>query len=295
MSWFLAARQKRVTPTPATLVASGIGIVALFKLLTGNASAESNTPPKIFGKGPAFVSLCLESSETVNHNTKRLRFKLPQQDAISGLPLTSALLTVSWPKGSWVPVPRPYTPVSASDVPGYLDLLVKQYPNGKASSHIHSLQPGEKLLVAAALRGYPWKTNEFPHITLIAGGAGVTPVYQLAQGIFGNPEDKTAITLIFGINSDQDVLLKDEFEQFSKKFPDRFKVIYTVSHPSQGSPFRKGYVTKELLEEVLQPRRQNTKVFVCGPPAMETSLIGTKFSPGILGQLGYQRDQVYKF
>jgi cytochrome-b5 reductase len=160
---------------------------------------------------------------------------------------------------------------------------------------MHSLQPGEKLFVAAALQGYPWKTNEFPHITLIVGGAGVTPVYQLAQGIFGNPEEKTAITLIYGVNSDQDVLLKDEFEQFSKKFPDRFKAIYTVSHPSLGSPFRKGYVTKELLEEILQPERQNTKVFVCGPPAMETFLIGTKSSPGILGQIGYQRDQIFKF
>lgn len=25
-----------------------------------------------------------------------------------------ALLTVSWPKGSWLPAPRPYTPISSS-------------------------------------------------------------------------------------------------------------------------------------------------------------------------------------
>lgn len=172
---------------------------------------------------------------------------------------------------------------------------MKKYPNGKASTHLHSLQPGEKLLFATALSGYSWKSNEFPHITLIAGGAGVTPVYQLAQGILRNPEDKTAVTLIFGVNSDEDVLFKTEFEQFSKEFPGRFRAVYTVSHPSQGSPFRKGYVTKELLEEEMQSNRQNTKVFVCGPPAMEGSLVGTKSSPGILGQLGYAPDQIHKF
>lgn len=123
----------------------------------------------------------------------------------------------------------------------------------------------------------------------------MTPVYQLAQGILKNPQDKTAITLILGVNSDEDVLLKKEFDTFSKDFPGRFKAVYTVSHPSQGSPFRKGYVTKELLQEVLEPNRQNTRVFVCGPPAMEASLVGQKLSPGILGQLGYSRDQIHLF
>lgn len=58
------------------------------KLMIHNASADSGAPTKVFGGGPAFVSLPLESSEQVNHNTKRLRFKLPQRDAVSGLSLT---------------------------------------------------------------------------------------------------------------------------------------------------------------------------------------------------------------
>ena len=174
--------------------------------------------------------------------------------------------------------------------------MVKHYPGGKASTHLHSLQPGQKLLFAAALKGFQWKANSYPHVTLIAGGAGITPIYQLAQGILRNPEDKTAITLVFGVNSDQDVLLRKEFEQFSKEFPDRFKAVYAVSHPTEGSPFRKGYVTKELLEEVAPLQKgQDTKVFVCGPPAMEASLIGKRNAPGILTQLGYRKDQVNKF
>lgn len=174
--------------------------------------------------------------------------------------------------------------------------MVKHYPNGKASTHLHSLQPGQKLLFAAALKVYQWKANEYPHVTLIAGGAGITPIYQIAQGILRNPNDKTAITLIFGVNSDQDVLLRKEFEEFSKEFPDRFKAIYTVSHPIEGSPFRKGYVNKQLLEEVApSPKTGETKVFVCGPPPMEESLVGKRGTPGILAELGYRKDQIYKF
>ncbi|KAH6884563.1 hypothetical protein B0T10DRAFT_445286 [Thelonectria olida] len=297
MSWNLSFRRVRPSPIIASLAAGGIGFGILTKLIMGNASAESSSTVtrKIFKGGPALLSLPLESSESVNHNTKRLRFKLPQDDAISGLPLTSALLTVSFPKGGWVPVPRPYTPVSPSEEPGFLDLLVKKYPNGKASTHLHSLQPGDKLFFAAALKGYSWKANEFPHITLIAGGAGITPIYQLAQGILRNPADKTAITLVFGVNGDEDVLLRKEFEQFSKEFPGRFNAVYTVSHPGEGSPFRKGYITKALLEEVLPKSRQDTKVFVCGPPAMEESLVGKKMSTGVLGEIGYRKHQIHKF
>ena len=88
MSFPVALRSARPAPVIATLAAGGIGAGIMAKLLFGNASAESDAPTKIFKGGPAFVSLPLESAELVNHNTKRLRFKLPQENAVSGLPLT---------------------------------------------------------------------------------------------------------------------------------------------------------------------------------------------------------------
>ena len=54
----------------------------------------------------------LESAELVNHDTKRLRFALPDPKQPTGLSLTSAVLTISWPRGSWLPTIRPYTPVN---------------------------------------------------------------------------------------------------------------------------------------------------------------------------------------
>ncbi|KAF4918751.1 NADH-cytochrome b5 reductase 2 [Colletotrichum viniferum] len=292
----VTARRFRPATIAATVAAGGIGLGIFSKMMIGSAAAESGAPPKVFGAGPAFVSLPLESSEQVNHNTKKLRFKLPQRDAVSGLSLTSAVLTMSWPEGRWFPVARPYTPVQPLDDAGYLELMVKKYPDGKQSTHLHSLAPGQKLLFAAALKGHQWKPNSYPHVTLIAGGAGITPIYQLAQGILRNPQDKTAITLVFGVNSDQDVLLKKEFEEFEREFPGRFRAVYTVSNPVAGSPYRKGYVTKQLLEEVAPvPKTAETKVFVCGPPAMEAALVGKRTAPGILQELGYRKDQIHQF
>src|SRR2546429_613165 len=79
---------------PALSAALGAGL--LYKYLANQqAFAESlakakeeAAPPRVFGKGPAFVSLKLQSAEQVNHNTKRLRFEFPNEDAVSGLSLT---------------------------------------------------------------------------------------------------------------------------------------------------------------------------------------------------------------
>jgi len=179
-----------------------------------------------------------------------------------------------------------------------MELLVKKYPNGRGSGYLHSLRPGDKLYFATTLQEYKWKTNSFPHITLIAGGCGITPLFQLAQGILRDPQDKTRMTLIFGARTDQDVLLKKELDGFAREFPERFEVKYTVSNPAQGSELRKGRVDKELLEEVLVPKgvvgRRDTKVFVCGPKAMEETLVGG-WGQGVLGEIGFEKSQIHKF
>lgn len=69
------------------VAAAGIGLTLLSQNLMSEASASTGAPRKVFPGGPAFVSLPLESSEMVNHNTKRLRFKLPEPDSVTGLPL----------------------------------------------------------------------------------------------------------------------------------------------------------------------------------------------------------------
>ncbi|KAI2465177.1 ferredoxin reductase-like protein [Annulohypoxylon bovei var. microspora] len=273
---------------------AGAGAGLYYTYMRSVVHADSGAPKRAFGSGPAFLSLELESAEAVNHNTKRLRFKLPEPDSVSGLTLTSALLTFSWPKGSMLPVLRPYTPINALDEPGTLEFLVKRYPNGKQSTHIHSLQPGDSLRFVTRLPGYNWQPNKHSEIVLIAGGAGITPAYQLIRGILQNPDDQTKITLIFGVNTDADLLLRKEFIDYEAQFPNRFNATYTVSHPEDGSPFRKGYVSKELIKE-LAPNPDDCKVFVCGPPPMEESLVGNKKKPGILEELGYRKDQIYKF
>lgn len=78
----------RRRPVASALVLGSIGAGVFSTVYSRNVYADTGEPRKVFGKGPAFVSLPLESSEIVNHNTKRLRFRLPNGDDVSGLSVT---------------------------------------------------------------------------------------------------------------------------------------------------------------------------------------------------------------
>ena len=189
------------------------------------------------------------------------------------------------------------------DAVGFLELLVKKYPDGAMSTHMHDLQPGQTLAFKGPLPKYPLSPNKHDHVALIAGGTGITPMYQLARAIFSNPEDKTKVTLVFGNVTEEDILLKKEFEDLENTYPQRFRAFYILDKPSEKWQGGKGFISKDLLKTVLpEPKEENVKVFVCGPPGLYKAISGPKKSPqdqgelsGILKELGYSQEQVYKF
>ncbi|RMZ87356.1 hypothetical protein DV736_g5421, partial [Chaetothyriales sp. CBS 134916] len=300
--------------TPWIVGAAAIGAGAFgYSFLGSKASADrpaekkatpAPEPKKTFtGGDQGFLDLKLRDVQDYNHNTKKFVFELPDPDAVSGLHVASAIITKWKAPDKEKPTIRPYTPISDEDAKGHLDLLVKVYPNGPMSSHLHSLKPGDTLSFKGPIPKYPWSPNKHDHITLIAGGTGIAPMHQLLRAIFSNPDDKTKVSLVFGNIAEPDILLKEEFDKLEKEHGDRFKVFYTLDKPSDSWKFGKGFITKDLLKEIIpDPKSDNIKVFVCGPPGLYKTISGGKVSPtdqgeldGILKDLGYTKDQVYKF
>ncbi|KAI0976541.1 oxidoreductase NAD-binding domain-containing protein [Xylaria arbuscula] len=293
--------------------ALGVGGVGYYFLNSpAGAAAEKKakdelskaSPPKVTftGGDQGFVSLLLKDVEIINQNTKRLVFHLPEGDQVSGLHVASAILTKFVPEGQKA-VLRPYTPTSDENAKGYIELIVKKYPDGPMSTYLHDLVPGQRLDFKGPLPKYPWTANKHEHIALVAGGTGITPMYQLIRAIFNNPDDKTKVTLVFGNVSEEDILLKRELAHIENTYPQRFRAFYVLDNPPKEWAGNKGYINKDLLKTVLpEPKEGNIKIFVCGPPGLYKAISGTKVSPkdqgelsGVLKELGYTEDQVYKF
>ncbi|GAA5859346.1 hypothetical protein JCM1840_004573 [Sporobolomyces johnsonii] len=259
-----------------------------------------------------FRTFKLAEVHPYNHNTSRFVFDLPEGTS-SGLTVASALVVKATKEGEAVgkngkPVIRPYTPTTAPDVEGKLELLIKHYPDGVMTEHIFKLKPGDELAFKGPIPKFPYKANEFESIALIAGGSGITPMWQILQAVNANPEDKTKATLIFSNVTEEDILLRKEFEELAKSKPDQFSVVFVLDKPPKGWTGPTGYLNGEAVKAALKgfgtepEKKEKVKVFVCGPPGQMKAISGPKKSmkeqgpvEGVLKELGYTEEQVYKF
>jgi cytochrome-b5 reductase len=171
------------------------------------------------------------------------------------------------------------------------------------SKHIHSLKVGDSLEVRGPFPKYPYTANKHSEIGLIAGGTGITPMLQLIRKVLDNPQDKTKINFIFANHTTKDILLKDELDKLAKQHPDRFKIKYIISNKEPGWNGEVGYVRKDIIKDTFKGSADKESiVFVCGPPGMVEVVCGPKAKDnsqgevkGILKDLGYNEDNVYKF
>ncbi|GAA99887.1 uncharacterized protein L969DRAFT_95304 [Mixia osmundae IAM 14324] len=243
-----------------------------------------------------------------NHNTSVFTFKLPE-GTDSGLTVASALLTKSADEGKGLdkngkPAVRPYTPTTAPGTQGEIQLIIKKYKGGAMTEHIHSLKAGDKLAMKGPIPKIAYKANEFETIGMVGGGSGITPLWQVMQAIDNNPADKTKVVLLYSNVTEQDILLRKEFEDMAKRKPDQFKIHFVLDKPPKKWAGPTGYIGPVLLKDhmPMPGNADKIKILICGPPGQVEILAGTKKSPsdqgplkGHFADLGYSPSQIYKF
>lgn len=286
----------------------GAGLVAAGAYgYTTFGKAESEKPKKVLTSAldpQKFVDVKLKRVEPYNHNTSIFVFELPEGQA-SLLPVSSCvyLKAEDLKDANGKPMARPYTPISPSDLEGELSFIIKKYETGNVSKYVHSLGPGDTLAVKGPVPKWPWKMNEFEEVGLIAGGTGIAPMYQVLQHVLADKSNKTKFKLLFANISEVDILLRQELDAMKKKYPNTFDVVYVLDKPSEKWKGPSGYINADLIKQHIAPPSlgEKVKVFVCGPPPQVGAIAGKKAGReqgelgGILKELGYTENQVYKF
>lgn len=167
---------------------------------------------------------------------------------------------------------RYYSPISNKFDAGFFDILVKSYPNGKVSRRFAMLKEGQTVKFRGPVGRFKYSTNMAKHIGLVAGGSGITPILQVITRVITTPEDTTKLTLLFGNETENDILLKSELDEISKKYPD-FQVYYAVTHPTDEWKGEKGFITKEMILKYMPEPSADNRLMICGPPEMKRTLI----------------------
>lgn len=227
----------------------------------------------------------LISKTSLSHDVRLFRFALPSDDQVMGLPVGKHIFVCASVDEKLCM--RAYTPTSSVDEVGYFDLVVKVYfkgvhpkfPNGGLmSQHLDSLPIGSVLDVKGPLGHieYTGKGNFLVHgkprfakkLAMFAGGTGITPIYQVAQAILKDPEDPTEMHVIYANRTEDDILLREELDEWAKKH-DRFKVWYVVQESiREGWEYSVGFITESIVREHVPHASHDTLALTCGPPPM---------------------------
>ena len=237
------------------------------------------------------ISVRLIQKDKISHDTRRFRFALPSPEHTLGLPLGKHIYLSGTVGGALVS--RPYTPTSLLDQTGFFELVIKVYfagvhpkfpDGGKMSQYLEQLSIGDSVsvkgprgkltyrgrgeLAITDSLGRNERVTRVSRLGMIAGGTGITPMYQIIQAIFRDTSDTTQISLLFANQTEEDILIREELEFFSREYPDRFNLWYTLDRPNDAWGFSKGFVNDEMIRERLPAPGHDTMVLLCGPPPM---------------------------
>ncbi|KAI8820784.1 uncharacterized protein EV422DRAFT_496637 [Fimicolochytrium jonesii] len=248
-----------------------------------------------------FQAFKLQEIIPLTHDTSLFRFAThyPQADSPAGIPVPSHVVV----KDDTCQVARSYTPITYTRT--HFDLLVKKYEGGSVSKFLHATPVGDKVEMSGPMVTLPYEPNLVSEIGMIAGGTGITPMYQLIKRILRDPNDHTKISLIYANRSEDDIVLRQELELLATSRPDRLKVVYTIDQPKTPTwTGNVGFVNADMIKKYLPAPGQGTEaaILICGPDGLVAHVAGAKKNDeeqgplgGILLKLGYQQRQVFKF
>lgn len=208
----------------------------------------------------------------LTHDTIRLVFNLPSEDSVLGLPTGQHIAIRHEIDGKQVA--RSYTPTSSNKDRGRLELTIKVYKDGKLTPWLNSLQKGDSVDIRGPKGEMKYHKNLVKELGMIAGGTGITPMYQIIRRICEDPRDDTKLTLLYANKTEGDILLKKELDEFAKTY-EQFKIHYVLGDAPKGWQGGRGRIDKPMIEEYMPaPAGADSKVLLCGPPPMVESMIG---------------------
>ncbi|EAW91454.1 cytochrome b5 reductase 1, isoform CRA_d [Homo sapiens] len=167
----------------------------------------------------------------------------------------------------------------------YLKGVHPKFPEGgKMSQYLDSLKVGDVVefrgpsgLLTYTGKGHfniqpnkksPPEPRVAKKLGMIAGGTGITPMLQLIRAILKVPEDPTQCFLLFANQTEKDIILREDLEELQARYPNRFKLWFTLDHPPKDWAYSKGFVTADMIREHLPAPGDDVLVLLCGPPPM---------------------------
>ncbi|XP_057948140.1 NADH--cytochrome b5 reductase 1-like isoform X2 [Malania oleifera] len=263
-------------------------VVALVAVVAGAAYFYSTKKPKGCLDPENFKKFKLVKRVQLSHNVAKFKFELPTPTSVLGLPIGQHI-SCRGKDSQGEEVIKPYTPTTLDSDVGYFELVIKMYPQGRMSHHFREMCEGDYLAVKGPKGRFKYQPGQVRAFGMLAGGSGITPMFQVARAILENPKDKTKVHLIYANVTFEDILLKEELDGLASNYPNRFTVYYVLNQPPDVWNGGVGFVSKEMIQAHCPAPAPDIKILRCGPPPMNKAMAAH------LDDLGYSSGMLFQF
>ncbi|KAJ4819878.1 NADH-cytochrome b5 reductase 1 [Rhynchospora pubera] len=260
---------------------AAVGVAAGIYFYTSNKKKGSLDPEN-------FKEFKLVEKKQLSHNVAKFKFALPTPTSVLGLPIGQHI-SCRGKDSVGDEVIKPYTPTTLDSDIGYFELVIKMYPQGRMSHHFREMKVGDYMSVKGPKGRFSYKPGQVRAFGMLAGGSGITPMFQVARAILENPTDKTKVYLIYANVTYEDILLKDELDTMAQNYPDRFKIYYVLNQPPESWNGGVGFVSKDMIKDQLPPPASDIQILRCGPPPMNKAMAAH------IDDLGYTKEMQFQF
>lgn len=185
---------------------------------------------------------------------------------ISDSPLLFApgqFITLKLPDNEGGTYERSYSIANAPDESGLLELCIVLKTEGKVTPVLWEMKVQQSLEISEALGTMLLPEIWDKELCFVCTGTGVAPFRSMIGSLLANSIHQHPIHLVFGNRTAQDILYREEFEQWAKTF-DNFH-FYPVLSQQQWEG-RTGYV--HATYEQLFADGRDAHFYVCGWKAM---------------------------
>ena len=159
---------------------------------------------------------------------------------------------------------------SSPTEPGYLE-VTKRLTGHPFSNALSELREGGKVILDGPFSssGFTF-TGEYEKLLLVTGGIGVTPFRSMIRYCVDKCL-KTDIVLIYSNRYEWNIAFREEFDEI-QRLNGNFRVVYTVTRPTEGWSGLTGRVDAELISREVYDCRVRV-AYVSGPQLMVDEMV----------------------
>ena len=142
--------------------------------------------------------------------------------------------------------------------------FTKKFTDHEYSLALKSAKVGDWARIDAPYGQFTFE-GEYPKITLLGGGIGITPFMSICK----NATDESLnskITLFYGCQTEKDLTFKKELEALAEKNKN-LSLVLMVNEPTAQWKGVTGIINAEIVKQHLPDYKENM-FYTCGPPPM---------------------------